>query len=148
MNINFNYKDVIKSNACFVSGTPIVTDQGIISIDKLIPSKHTIRGMQITDILQTRLTMDYLVQFEPHALYKNVPNQTTIMSQYHRVFFKGHMIPARCFKPTKHIKYNDEILYNVLLETPDKMVVNNMIVETLHPLKYAQLKYKPKTISK
>ena len=30
-------------------------------------------------------------------------------------------------------KYNGEVLYNVLLETHDKMIVNNLIVETLHP---------------
>jgi hypothetical protein len=31
------------------------------------------------------------------------------------------------------VKYSGEILYNVLLETHDKMVVNNLICETLHP---------------
>ncbi len=30
-------------------------------------------------------------------------------------------------------KYNGEILYNVLLETYEKMMVNNLIVETLDP---------------
>jgi hypothetical protein len=30
-------------------------------------------------------------------------------------------------------KYNGEILYNVLLETHEKMIVNNLIVETLDP---------------
>jgi hypothetical protein len=30
-------------------------------------------------------------------------------------------------------KYNGEILYNVLLETYEKMLVNNLIVETLDP---------------
>jgi hypothetical protein len=30
-------------------------------------------------------------------------------------------------------KYNGEILYNVLLETHEKMMVNNLIVETLDP---------------
>jgi hypothetical protein len=30
-------------------------------------------------------------------------------------------------------KYNGEILYNVLLDKYDKMIVNNLIVETLDP---------------
>ena len=30
-------------------------------------------------------------------------------------------------------KYKGDILYNVLLETHDKMMVNNLIVETLDP---------------
>ena len=129
----------VVSNACFVAGTPIVTDQGIIAIDKLVPSKHTIRGMPIKDILQTKLNMDYLVQFQPHALYTNVPSQVTVMSPNHCVFFKGRMIPARCFSNVPHINYNGETLYNVLLETHDKMIVNNMIVETLNPKKYSDI---------
>jgi hypothetical protein len=31
------------------------------------------------------------------------------------------------------IKYSGEVLYNVLLERYDKMMVNNLIVETLDP---------------
>ena len=31
------------------------------------------------------------------------------------------------------VNYSGEILYNVLLENYDKMMVNNMICETLHP---------------
>ena len=31
------------------------------------------------------------------------------------------------------VKYTKEILYNVLLEEHDKMMVNNLICETLHP---------------
>ena len=31
------------------------------------------------------------------------------------------------------VKYNGETLYNVLLDTPSKMIVNNLISETLDP---------------
>ena len=31
------------------------------------------------------------------------------------------------------IKYDNEILYNILLKKHDKMIVNNLICETLHP---------------
>jgi hypothetical protein len=37
------------------------------------------------------------------------------------------------FENVKEIKYNGEVLYNVLLEQHDKMVVNNLICETLDP---------------
>jgi hypothetical protein len=33
----------------------------------------------------------------------------------------------------KYVKYNKEVLYNVLLEEHVKMVVNNLICEILHP---------------
>lgn len=32
-----------------------------------------------------------------------------------------------------NIKYNGEILYNILIEKLDKMVINNLICEALHP---------------
>jgi hypothetical protein len=32
-----------------------------------------------------------------------------------------------------HVKYNGEILYNVLLNTHEQISVNNMIAETLDP---------------
>ena len=37
------------------------------------------------------------------------------------------------FSNVVKVKYNKEILYNVLLEEHDKMMVNNLICETLHP---------------
>ena len=39
------------------------------------------------------------------------------------------------FKTNKvyKIKYSGEVLYNVLMEEHDKMIVNNLICETLHP---------------
>lgn len=33
----------------------------------------------------------------------------------------------------KLIPYNGETLYNVLMEQPDHMMINNLICETLHP---------------
>jgi hypothetical protein len=37
------------------------------------------------------------------------------------------------FENVYKIKYHGEILYNVLLKNHDKMLVNNLICETLHP---------------
>ena len=37
------------------------------------------------------------------------------------------------FENVRQIKYSGEILYNVLLKEHDKMMVNNLICETLHP---------------
>ena len=48
-------------------------------------------------------------------------------------------------------KYRGDILYNVLMEEHDKLVVNNLICETLHPKnKIAKLykKYVSKTDTK
>ena len=37
------------------------------------------------------------------------------------------------FKNVHKVKYDGEILYNILMETHENIIVNNMIVETLHP---------------
>ena len=38
------------------------------------------------------------------------------------------------FDNVKKIKYNGEILYNILMEESNKMMVNNLICETLDPI--------------
>ena len=126
------------SNICFPKGTPITTDQGIVAIDNLIPSFHTIRNMKIIAITRTTSHGDkFLVCFPPNSIYHNVPSQTTIISKNHRIFYKGYMLRAELFtnkfSNVTRVDYNGEILYNVLLETYDKMIVNNLICETLHP---------------
>ena len=59
------------------------------------------------------------------------------MSKKHQVFYNGKMIEADKFvgnfENVYKIKYNGEILYNVLMETHSKIRANNMICETLHP---------------
>jgi hypothetical protein len=37
------------------------------------------------------------------------------------------------FDNVSKVKYTGSVLYNVLLEEHDKMMVNNLICETLHP---------------
>jgi len=131
--------DVTTANIpiCFPKGTPVTTNQGAIAIEKLNPSKHTIRGKEIVAITQTRPLHKYLISIEKDALGKNVPCQTTEISKEHKVYYKGGMVKAKdlvemCEGVSK-IPYNGETLYNVLLKTEDKMMVNNLICETLSP---------------
>jgi hypothetical protein len=122
---------------CFVAGTPVVTDQGSIAIEKISINKNTIRGKKIVAITKTVTIEDNIVCIEKDALDTNVPSQKTFISRNHKLFFNKQMIKA------KHLigqvdgvynkKYNGEILYNVLLDKHDKMIVNNLIVETLDP---------------
>jgi hypothetical protein len=55
------------------------------------------------------------------------------MSENHQLFYNGKMRKASSISIGKSIKYNGEILYNVLLEKHDKMIVHNLICETLCP---------------
>ena len=125
------------STACFPAGTLITCDQGEIAIDQIDTKIHTIRGKKIVAITKTVSTDKYLVQFEKGALGNNIPSRDTQISKNHEILYNRQMIKAQYFvkqfeKVTK-VKYNKEILYNILLENHDKMMVNNLICETLNP---------------
>ena len=130
-------EEVIPSNICFPRGTPISTNQGIVPIEKLNPSIHTIRNKKIVAITKTITQEKHLVCFEKNALGENIPSQKTVMTRNHRVFYNGKMIEAKKFidkvENVNNINYSGEILYNVLMEKSDKMLVNNLICETLDP---------------
>ena len=131
----FNY--VPPQPTCFPAGTPIQTDKGVTAIDQLVPGEHTLRGKSIIAITQTRPLQKHLICFEKDSIGKNVPSQQTLCSKEHKVLYRGEMIKARDLadmcKNVKKVAYNGETLYNVLLEKHGKMLVNNMICETLHP---------------
>ena len=122
---------------CFPAGTPIATDQGIIHIEKINPAKNTIRGKKIVAITKTITIEDKIVCIEKDALGPNIPSQKTLISRNHKLLFNKQMVKAKHligqFDGVYNKKYNGEILYNVLLETHEKMLVNNLIVETLDP---------------
>jgi hypothetical protein len=131
------YYPIPISNICFPAGTPITCNQGSIPIEKINPDIHTIRNKKIVRIIKTITQDKYLVCFEKDALGTNFPSQKTIISKNHSIFYARNMRQAKQFVGINgkvyKIKYRKEILYNVLMEEHDKMVVNNLICETLHP---------------
>lgn len=133
------------SNICFPAGTPITTNQGNICIEKINPNIHTIRNKPIVGITKVVSTDKYLVCFEKDSLGPNIPCEKTFISKQHIVFHKGQAKPAMAFLNNDTIykvKYTGETLYNVLMDTHDKMMVNNMICETLDPKNGVALLYK------
>ena len=117
------------SNICFIKGTPIVTDQGIIEIQD-ITNENTINNVRVKYITQTTTNEYSLVCIEKDAICENIPSQTTILSENHKLLYNGQMVKAKNVT-TSRIPYNGEILYNVLLEENGLMMVNNLICETL-----------------
>lgn len=128
------------SDICFPAKTPVLTNRGYVNIDEIDPKIHTIRDKKIVAITQTITQDKYLVCIEKDALGKNYPTKTTYISQNHEIFYKGKMVRAKELlkelTKVRTVAYNKEILYNVLLEQHDKMLVNNLICETLHPENY------------
>jgi hypothetical protein len=133
----------IISNICFPGFTPILTDQGTFPIARLNPVKHTIRGNPILTITKTLTKEKHLICFEKDALYPGVPSQKTVISPHHAIFYKGEMRKAKDFlykfETVKRVRYTCDFLYNILMETHDKIFVNNLICESLHPLSYCSM---------
>lgn len=125
------------ANTCFPAGTPINTDQGVISIENIKPEINTIRNQNIIAITKNITRDKYLICIEKNALGNNIPSEKTIISKNHKLLYKGQMIKANKLLDISSnvykIKYNEEILYNVLLKDHSKILVNNMICETLNP---------------
>ena len=125
------------SNICFPAGTPIKTDQGIFPIEKLQANKHTINQQPIQHITKTVTQDTHLICFEKNALGPNVPSAPTRMTKEHKILFEGRYVAAAQFlslsKKVTKVKYNGELLYNVLLANYSTLQVNNLVCETLHP---------------
>ncbi len=140
------YYPIPNSNICFPAGTPILTNQGKIPIEKINPDIHTINNKKIVGITQTITKDKSLVCFEKDSFMKNIPSQKTIMSENHCIYYRDKMVTAKEFigktENVKKIKYTGEILYNILMEEHDKIMVNNLICETLHPENFVAKLYK------
>ena len=136
---------------CFPKGTPIQTDQGIIAIHKINPKIHTINNKKIVYITKSVTKDEYLVCFKKDSLGLDYPSADTTMSKEHKLLYNEQMIEAGQLinENIYKVKYNGEILYNILMEDYSQVVVNNLICETLHPDNLiAKLYMGKKTMSK
>lgn len=122
---------------CFLEDTPINTDQGILPINKIIAGVNTIDNKRIVAVTQTMDENTFLVCFKKDSLGDNVPNQDTITSRYHSVEYKGEMIEAHQFLESVEnvvkLEYTGQVMYNILMDKHEKIIVNNLVCETLHP---------------
>jgi len=137
---NTTYEDsatfTLSSETCFVAGTPVRTDQGLVPIDKIDPEFHTLGKKEIRAVTKIRYNGDALVLLEQDSLRKKYPTRDTVISRKHKIYYKGKMKTAESLvghNGVRLIPYQKQFLYNVLLHTHETMNVNGLICETLHP---------------
>ena len=126
------------SPICFAKGTIISTDQGNVEIQNIIPGKHTICKKAICHITKTISPEKKIVCVKKNAFGKNKPNKAITMSGNHCIQpKKGSLVKAKDLvlsnPKMKFVDYNQEPLYNVLMEDHNVIKVQNLEVETLHP---------------
>ncbi len=123
---------------CLPLGTPINTDQGIVAIEKINPSVHTINRQRIVAITRAITPEKHFICFEKHSIAINCPKERTLMTPGHCVLYKGTLLESKHFvgriDGVHTVPYNGrDVLYNVLMDKHNIMVVNGMALETLHP---------------
>ena len=77
-----------------------------------------------------------IVKISKDALFENVPNQDLYLSKQHQVIIHGKYIDALDlvnYNTITLIPYEDEVLYNVLMNNHQVIKANNTSVETLDP---------------
>ena len=86
-----------------------------------------------------------MVMFKKNSLGYNTPSEDTIMSQNHGVYIRDHNVRAKALiNGNTILKAHLErppVVYNVLLEgtKKQKIIVNNMGVETMCPKNYNKI---------
>ncbi len=126
----------LSSETCFLGGTPVLTDQGPVPIEKIDPTFHTLDHQEIRAITKIRYNGNALVLLEQDSLRRKYPTRDTVISRKHKIYYKGKMKTAESLvgrKGVRLVPYQNQFLYNVLLDTPGKMSVNGLLCETLHP---------------
>lgn len=133
----------IKGNFCLPKGTPVLTDQGIVSIED-INCEHTINNKKVNKLLSFINNDPYMVLIKKNALGFNSPSEDTQMSMNHGIYIREHVIRAKALINNKTIVQvklsSPQIVYNVLLEgKKHKMPINNIEVETMCPKSYNKI---------
>ena len=149
--LTFNVDTILRpySNICFPRGEKVLTDNGYKNIEQIDINLDTIRGEKIEELTQTQTQEKKLVLIKYGALMKNMPCKDTLITNNHKVLYKGNLVEAYKLVTmvdigVELIDYNGETLYNILLEgeKEGKMVVNGLIVETLSPTNNIAMLYK------
>ena len=117
--------------------TPILTDQGLIDIDKITPD-NSIEGVNVKEVISYENSDFQMVLFKKDSIGRNIPNQDTLLSQNQDIYLSKHLLKV------KHLINNKDItkkvmetqkVYDLIMKQskPFKLRVNNTLIETITP---------------
>ena len=140
---------------CFTEDSFVLTHEGYIPINSIVPGYHKIGKKIIKNIIKSVMLKDsYIIKMNKSSLKKNSPFMDTYITCKHKIYDKY----SDMFKEAKYFLNNKNIellkldktifVYNVLLEDYTYMYVNNIIAETMNPTTKitSSLKYSPQPL--
>ena len=122
-------------NICFLGDAIVETDQGNIPI-KNITTKNSLFGLKVSALIKVKNIDNYMILFKKNSLGKNSPSIDTFISKNHNIFINNNFVKAISLVNNKDIMIKirgHDIMYNLLFNKYYTMIINNIIVETLHP---------------
>lgn len=106
-----------------------------MEIQNIKPNYHTINDKEIKCVTSVYNSDGMVVKIEKDCLGENKPSNTMYMQKDHKLMISPFEFSALLTsgKIQFESSSSDELLYNVLLENHETMMVENIQVETLNP---------------
>ena len=134
---------------CFYAGSKVMTDQGEIEIQNIVPQKNSIDGALVRDITMVINTESTMTLIMENALSYGMPYRHTCVTNNHMILYDEKFVKAKSLvdglrdhKRATTVAYTGSPVYNVVMDEPSMMVVNGMTCETLHPRNIVYLRMK------
>jgi hypothetical protein len=134
---------------CFYAGSKVLTDQGEIEIQDIVPQKNSIDGALVRDITMVINTESTMTLIMENALSHGMPYRNTCVTNNHMVLYDERFVKAKSLvdglrdhKRATTVAYTGAPVYNVVMDKPSMMVVNGMTCETLHPRNVTYIRMK------
>ena len=123
------------TQSCFRKDTLLKTDQGTIKIQNVVAGYHTINNKEIKCVTAVYNSDGMIVKIEKDCLGENKPSNTIYMQKDHKLMISPFEFSALLTSGKIQLEKSssDEILYNILLDNHETMMIENIQVETLDP---------------
>jgi hypothetical protein len=134
---------------CFYAGSKVLTDQGEIEIQDIVPQKNSIDGALVRDITMVINTESTMTLIMENAISYGMPYRHTCVTNNHMILYDEKFVKAKSLvdglrdhNRATTVAYTGAPVYNVVMDEPSMMVVNGMTCETLHPRNLAYIRMK------